>query len=275
MKPQHYAAIDKALEGHMVTGPFAYDFEYNLPQWLPHFAEGATPKTLVIPGQTFDLDAVAKRVFEVFQTTLSESDQKRKKEFWAWKMSLDNGFNTAHEPIDLMELPGPRPVMLKDYLKSAKHQWFDACYIPDCRDLENVKRVTKNFLDVQGEHLTGGLCFREFIPGKPIGTHPKTRQPLVNEWRAFLKHGRVIYLARYWADGDYTNCVQPRVAEIEELCKGLHALPFVAVDLAEKEHGEQGKRLIIYEINDGGAAGIPDGGDVKEFYRVLHKEFAE
>lgn len=286
MKPEHYLAIDLKLGRRLISGPQAYEVAYNLPQWYPLFAEDATPRTLIIPGKTFDLDAVAEKVYEEFSSGLNKTDQQRKKEFWDWKMSMNDGFNTAHEPVELMELPGARPVMLKDYLKSAKHAWFDACYMPDCRDRENVKRVAQNFLDIQGDHLTGGLCFRQFINCKRIGIHSKTGQPLVNEWRAFLKHGRVFYLCPYWAEGDYTKGSKPEVAVIESLCAGLKDLPFVAVDLGEMETAPPkafdthagawtyGIPWVVYEVNDGGSAGVPDGGDVKEFYRVLAKEFA-
>lgn len=275
MKPEHYQALSAKLEWRLVTGPVAYEIAYNLPRWYLLFGEGHTPRTLILPGNTFDLDEVAAKVWQTFQTRLSLTDQARVRAYHdSFKPPPEGlGFHTGHLIPELMELPGPRPVLLKDYLKSAKHRWFDACYIPDCQDQENVKRVTKNFLDIQGENLTGGLCFREFIPGKKIGVHSKTGMPLVNEWRAFLKHGRVIYRAPYWSEGDYTKGGEPSVGLIEELCAGLHDLPLVAVDLGERE-GEFSPSWIIYEVNDGGSAGVPEGGDVGEFYRVLHREFA-
>jgi hypothetical protein len=231
----------------------AYDIAHNLPKWYPLFGEGVTPRTLVLPGTTFDLDEVAKRVWQTFQ-------------------ALD----PSHEPADHMELPGPQPVMVKDYLKSAKHRWHDACYISDCQDFEDAKRVTKNFLDTQGDSLTGGLCFRKFIRCRQIGTHSKTRAPLFNEWRAFLKHGRVIYLAPYWAEGDYTYGLKADTAIFETLCAGLKDLPFVAVDIGQRDGVfPREETWVVFEVNDGGSAGVPEGGDVNEFYRVLHKEFAE
>jgi ATP-grasp domain, R2K clade family 3 len=277
MKPECYRALSDKLERRLVTGPVSYEIAYNLPQWYPLFAEGVTPRTLILPGKTFDLDEVAKRVWETFCTRLSLTDQARVKAHGESFQGPDGSpiYHTGHLLPELMELPGKRPVMVKDYLKSAKHRWFDACYMPDCQDLENTKRVTKNFLDNQSDNLTGGLCFRQFIPCRQIGIHSKIGMPLVNEWRAFLKFGKVFYLCPYWAEGDYSKGTKPTVGMIEEMCVGLRDIPLVAVDLGEKDGDFQDDASwVVYEVNDGGGSGIPDGGDVKEFYRALSEEFA-
>ena len=234
MTPPRYEALHEHLGGRLVTPPAAYQTAYHLPEWLSLFQEGDTPRTLVIPGEVFDLKDVAAKVLK------------------QW-----------------LELPGPRPVILKDYLKSAKHRWFDACFIPDCRNLEDTMRVTKNFIDTQGDNLTGGLCFREFVECKPLGVHPRTQQPLVNEWRAFLRFGEVFSLRPYWGGQDYGPVSVPDAGIIEAMSKGLSKLPFVALDFAEKLDGG----WVIFEVNDGGSAGIPDGLALPDFYQKLHKAF--
>lgn len=266
MKPEQYRSMALKLDRRLVIGPVSYEISYNLPQWYSLFTEGATPRTLVIPGRTFDLGEVAEKVYDTFRTRLSESQQAQLKEVSDWNASH---IGYAHPHDELLELPGPRPVIVKDYLKSAKHRWWDACFIPDCRDQDYTKRITKNFLENQGEDLTGGLCFREFVQCKRTGTHSKTRQPLVNEWRAFLVYGHVIYLCLYWAEGDYTVVAVPTAAEIEELCSGLKELPLVAVDIGEKDNGG----WVVFEVNDGGSAGVPDGGNTQDFYQALSEAF--
>lgn len=274
MKPEQYQALSARLERRLVTGPVSYEIAYNLPQWYPLFAEGVTPRTLILPGTTFDLDDVVKHVYQTFGHNFTAAQLKEIDEIQEWQRV--NGTMIIQNRPDLLNLPRPYPVMVKDYLKSAKHRWFDACYMPDCQDFENVKRVTRNFLDTQGDGLTGGLCFRQFIPCTQIGVHSKTRAPLFNEWRAFLKYGKVIYLAPYWAEGDYSTVPKPGALLIAELCKGLKDLPLVAVDIGQREWpsppGEEA--WVVFEVNDGGSAGVPEGGNVNEFYRVLFKEFA-
>ncbi len=38
-----------------------------------------------------------------------------------------------------------------------------------------------NFIDMQGKDLVGGLVYREYIPFKKIGIHPKSKMPLIHE----------------------------------------------------------------------------------------------
>jgi hypothetical protein len=252
MTPPRYQALHEHLGGRLVTGPVAYQMAYHLPEWLSLLLEGDTPMTLVIPGEVFDLKDVAERVWNNFQPWLYKSQQEK------LSKSQQEGIKN-----------GPRPVMVKDYLKSAKHRWFDACFIPDCRNLEDTMRVTKNFIDIQGDNLTGGLCFREFVECKPLGVHPRTQQPLVNEWRAFLRFGEVFSLRPYWGGQDYGPVSVPDAGIIEAMSKGLSKLPFVALDFAEKLDGG----WVIFEVNDGGSAGIPDGLALPDFYQKLHKAF--
>ena len=63
--------------------------------------------------------------------------------------------------------------VVKDYVKSRKHEWYDACFIPDIKKEENAEKVIKNFIDRQGYDLIGGIVLREFVSLKSIGFHEK------------------------------------------------------------------------------------------------------
>ena len=156
-------------------------------------------------------------------------------------------------------------LILKDFVKSRKHEWFDACYISQASDIEEVKRVTGNFIERQGKDLVEGLVFREFINFKRIGTHSKSSLPLINEHRFFVYHGKPFYQAPYWFEGDYSGPVpSPDVLRdiVDKVCS-----PFFAVDVAEKEAGG----WVVVEVNDGGSAGVPEGGSVQDFYIALRQ----
>lgn len=163
-----------------------------------------------------------------------------------------------------------KAVLLKDYLKSRKEDWFDACFIPDGGDRENVKRVTQNFLRIVDENFTGGLVYREFHNYRRIGTHPKSRMPLTNEYRCFGVLGKVFFQVPYWAEGFGVDVVSepPDIAFVEEVVKNIDT-PFWAADFAELADKPGTWELV--EINDGGAAGIPKDGNVVEFYEKLAK----
>lgn len=210
----------------LITETPAYQHCYHLPEWYEAIGGAEhTARSIWIPGSTFDIDAVVAKVKEAF---------------------------------------GAGAVILKDYVKSRKHEWFDACFIPAADDEANVRRVVQNFLRLQDAHVVGGLVFREFVALRRIGLHPKSRLPLVNEHRFFVWGGRPFYSAPYWADGDYSG--ERPSADVLAPILGRVKSRFYAADVAEREGGG----WLLVELNDGGSAGIPEGGSAEAFYRSLH-----
>jgi hypothetical protein len=170
--------------------------------------------------------------------------------------------------------------IVKDFVKSRKHEWYDACFIPrytppecepgDCPDSywnrswdNNVMRVVRNFVERQGESLVGGIVFREFIELKQIGIHSKSRLPLVNEHRFFVLNNEVVYQAPYWGEGDYSGN-HPTPSDVAEAISRLRA-PFLTIDVAERENGG----WEVVEVGNGETSGVPEGGDIFGFYRAL------
>ncbi len=246
IRPEEYDRLDEALKRRgcrLLESPEAYREAYEFPRWYEKL-KAWTPRSLVL-DPPFNLAAVAEKVSQAFASDLSEK-----------------------------ELPGPRPVMVKDWVKSRKQDWFDACYIPDSRNQEHVKKVVSRFLEL-GEPIAGGLVFRQFQPFRKIGQHPKTQMPVVNEWRGFMLNGKCIYLAPYWASGDYSGVARPESSLLEDIVErsGLVS-PFFALDLAENEPFCPGSSTwTVIEINSGGASGVPEGGSGEEFYKALHGGF--
>ena len=213
----------------LVTPIDAYRHIYHLPEWYEAVGGAErTPRSIWLPGASFDLDEVAKTVREAF---------------------------------------GEGPVLLKDYIKSRKHEWFDACFIPSAADGENVKRVVGNFLRLMDDHIVGGLVFRDFVPLRRVGLHSKSRLPLVREYRFFVLDGEPFFVAPYWAEGDYRG-EAPDASVIEGILP-LVKSRFYAADVAEREEGG----WVLVELNDGGAAGVPEGGSVEDFYTRLRGAF--
>lgn len=160
-------------------------------------------------------------------------------------------------------------VIVKDYLKSQKHNWHDACFIRDGGNPDDVERVVGNFLKLQDNCLFGGLVFRKYVDLKRIGVHPKSKMPLSNEWRAFFWYDKLISLAPYWSDGAvYENQNRPHEADIKAMVDKIES-PFFSADVAEREDG--GWELI--EVGDGGTSGLPDSLDPTEFYRQLYRNY--
>lgn len=157
------------------------------------------------------------------------------------------------------------PLIVKDYVKSRKHEWKEACFIPDSSDESSVARVTKRFLELQDDDLQGGLVFREIVELQPVGTHPKSGMPLTLEYRFFVIYGDVISVSPYW-DAEYVTDAPP----VESFLTVLSQVrsPFFSCDVARRTTGD----WIIVELGDGQVAGLPEQCDVTAFYRNLSNQ---
>mgnify|MGYP003300085958 CR=1 FL=1 len=90
--------------------------------------------------------------------------------------------------------------IVKDFVKSRKHEWYDACYIPDIADKLNASKVITTFAERQGESLVGGIVLRKFVTLKQIGFHEKSGMPISEEYRIFVYAGKVHVMDNYWKD---------------------------------------------------------------------------
>ena len=127
---------------------------------------------------------------------------------------------------------GDRPVIIKDFVKSRKHEWADACFIPSEADRDAVERVVGRFLELQGDDLNEGLVFREFVEFRPVGFHPKSGMPLTEEYRIFWIDGQPMYWSPYWEEGDYCG-TDPPLEFFTEIGAGVRSRFFRWTSLGE------------------------------------------
>ena len=167
--------------------------------------------------------------------------------------------NEVHEALAPF---GSRPIVLKDYVKSRKHEWLEACFIPSASDRAAVERVVNRFAELQGDDLAGGLVFREFVELEPVGTHSRSGLPLGREYRLFFVDGRFLAGGRYWDDVDY-----PDEFPTEPFATAAATLPsrFLSMDIAKTRSGE----WIVMEVGDGQVSGLPDSIRALDFYARL------
>jgi hypothetical protein len=161
---------------------------------------------------------------------------------------------------------GSSALVVKDYVKSRKHEWAEAFFIPAADNREAVQNVVTNFVQRQGEDLNEGLVFREFIEFEPIGSHPKSGLPLSNESRCFFLEGLLLDTAEYWEIGNYAG-ERPPLEQFNVIAKRIHS-HFFTMDIAKTKSGE----WLIVELGDGQVAGLPDKLDVHSFYEKLFKQ---
>ena len=158
---------------------------------------------------------------------------------------------------------GGAALVLKDYVKSAKHYWKEACFIPRASDREALARVTERFLELRDGHPEGGLVYREFLEFQSIGKHQVSDMPLTLEFRLFFVKGKLLCSSRYWGDADYPE-QEPPLDYFTELAQGVQS-PFFSMDIAADTDG----RWWVVEIGDAQVSGLPDGLDPGTFYGGL------
>lgn len=168
----------------------------------------------------------------------------------------------------LLQEFGDRPVIVKDYVKSRKHEWLEACFIPSAAAAEAVERVTRRFLELQGDDLNGGLVFREFVHLEPLGSQSKSGMPLTREFRLFFLDGEVIQVSRYWEQGDYTGEAPP-LAHFARLAAFVESR-FFTMDVAKTTAGE----WLVVELGDAQVAELPEDADAYDFFARLRPKLS-
>jgi hypothetical protein len=160
---------------------------------------------------------------------------------------------------------GDVPMVLKDYVKSRKHEWAEACFIPRASDREAVGRVVRRFRELQGDTLAGGLVFREFVEFESAGRHPKSGMPLAREQRMFWLGGRPLLSFPYWSDLGQTG-VGPPPGTFDMVAAKIRSHLFT-MDVAKRKDGA----WMIVELGDGQVAGLPDDAAATAFYAALRR----
>ena len=148
---------------------------------------------------------------------------------------------------------GSSPVIVKDYVKSRKHEWFDACYIRDASDARSAMRVIHNFIEHQGDSLTGGIVLRQYEKLVPAGTHPESGMPISEEYRAFFFAGQLLCVCAYWSEAGQKNITlsKEETSRIKLLPQRIDSNFFTA-DFGRKSDGT----LCVMELGDGQVSGL-------------------
>ena len=156
--------------------------------------------------------------------------------------------------------------VVKDYVKSRKHEWHDACFIKDISDKEDTFRVINNFINRQGSNLEGGVVLRKFESLKSMGRHKDSGMPISEEYRVFVFKGEILISDNYWSDNEEVNISEDEYIWIESISGKIES-NFVTIDLARKTDG----KLIIMEMGDGQVSGLQQI-DAYEFYRAFQNQ---
>ncbi len=170
--------------------------------------------------------------------------------------------------LDALASFGSGALIVKDYVKSRKHEWNEACFIPDASDTAAAVQVIQTFLSRQGRKFQGGLVLRAFEPFAPLTTHSQSGMPLTREYRLFFADGEVLSAAEYWEEGRYGAEPLP-LEQFRRVARQIGSR-FFTMDVAQRTDGV----WRVMELGDGQVAGLPDRLDHAAFYAGLAKMFA-
>lgn len=184
----------------------------------------------------------------------SADDYRRAHELPGWLDALspvtpESRWTTGDDVVAAVEAGaalGPGPAVLRDWTKSLKHSWDEACYVPDAADPAEVCRVAGRFLELRGDDLAGGLVLRRF----ERFTGPETRT-----WWTTGPAGTRCALRTPHPDDDAGAAdlvAEDDLAAVEPLVRAL-ALPFVTVDVVLRDDGA----LRVVELGDGQVSDRP------------------
>lgn len=160
------------------------------------------------------------------------------------------------------------PLIVKDFVKSQKHYWNTACFIPSATDEYKVKAVIEKFVDLQNTDLNEGLVIREFVALNDLSIHSKTGMPLKQEYRLLFLNGHLLGSYDYWEEGEYDAKEQPPLGFFKDIAKRIES-NFFSMDIAKAKKGD----WIIIELGDGQVAGLPDKVGRQEFYSLIRQHY--
>ena len=160
-------------------------------------------------------------------------------------------------------------LIIKDAVKSLKHDWLKACFIPEGADALYMAKVIATFLMTKKEYndLKLPVVIRQFEKLVSLGAHPKSGMPISHEYRTYVHNGKVLLQAPYWETA-YQEDEEPPAEFIQSLIDKLMAqtpCKLFTIDTALRQDGE----WICIEVGDGQVSSLPDQANKDEFFSKL------
>jgi hypothetical protein len=220
-----YSRLDTELGTRgvrMVTDSAAYRSAHELPGWYSTFAD-LTPASVWLQWEAGRMPTSA--------------------DVGALTGTLDGG-----------------PGVVKDYVKSRKHEWHEACFVPDLADVTAATRVIRRMVELQGDDLAGGIVARAFEQF----TQDADGRSL--EARIWWVAGSAALVTPH-PDAPAGTTVDVPTTVCDAVGASVRALgaPFVTTDLALRSDGV----WRVIEVGDGQVSDLPAPEDPGRLMRAL------
>lgn len=149
--------------------------------------------------------------------------------------------------------------ILKDWVKSAKYRWRDACFLPAGTERARFAEIFANFLTERSRLFEKGVVLRAFHPFRVL--HKDMRgMPLHEEYRLFFWDGELLLPPHVTLPPGPL----PELPRWQELARRF-ATRFLSLDVACDENGV----WWVVETGDAQVAGLPGSVPADAFYRAL------
>lgn len=273
-QPDSEYAVEYAAATALGLETYLFDFDAFVAGGEPRLRPSYPSKPLIYRGWMLTVEQYARLHAALLQqgVTLVTSPEEYENahhlptwyhlvEPYTARSVWSRGIPDDYEKQRLLKNFDHQPLIVKDYVKSRKHEWNQACFIPDSSDLPNAERIIDTFIERQGSDLAGGVVLRQYVPLTMIGHHPVSGMPLSKEVRVFCFRHHVAAHIAYWS-GDPEQDIEG-YAHLIDAAQCVNS-PFFTIDLAQKKDGD----WMIIEIGDGGVSGL-QGMDPNAFYTNL------
>jgi hypothetical protein len=171
---------------------------------------------------------------------------------WIEGASFDDAWRCARTLSD-------GPWIVKDFIKSAKQRWHDACFIPERSERSHFDEILQNFLSYRGDSFVGGLVFKQYIPLYKIGDDA-FGAPQCEEYRLFYWKQKLLVASPYSRfEGEL-----PGLERYTQIAQKLQS-QFITIDVARTQKGD----WLLLEIGAGEASALPPLLLPSSFYRAL------
>ncbi|WP_454858457.1 ATP-grasp domain-containing protein [Promicromonospora soli] len=167
---------------------------------------------------------------------------------------------TSTDVGPLTEALGGGPGMVKDYVKSRKHEWYEACFVTDLADTADATRVIARMIELQGDDLTGGIVVRAF---EQFTSDDEERAKEARIW--WVRGSAVMITAHPDTPSGTTVEVPTEVRDAVGTSVRTLGASFVTTDLALRSDGV----WRVIEVGDGQVSDLPAVQDPAMLMRAL------
>lgn len=169
--------------------------------------------------------------------------------------------NNVEEAWGLYDSFKDSPALVKDFVKSAKHRWHEACFIPANTSRERFMEIMQAFLEARGEQFNKGIVLRRYHELVTLEQDARG-QPVHEEYRMFFWKGELLAATpALYAEGPFSET--EKWATIARRFES----PFISMDVARQKDG----KWLVIEVGDGGVSGLPNSIEPDVFYKELER----